>query len=235
MESNCCGVPTQSGRMAALRKDFGVKSIFNRVMLFASAVALPLTFKGTDADASPRTEFATNFDDAAVYADGGIDDPAPKKTTDGDEIKISGHDMRGSGADIKKIEDGAGAMSMQGDMVILAYLDPRGKDDAIIKAQNDLFLKEIKEAIVENIKAGRKDIKLILADKTPGSTTRLYGIAKGHLGNQVNYNDTKALGVYIKRGYEKYGYKTHPVANASTSATTPATYNVNDIAVATNE
>jgi|GEM_PF-6950138 len=241
MESICCGTPTQSGRMAAQKKDFvmGLKTKFAGLMasvVLIGTLSTRAVAKSPDSpDPKPQTEFAANFGDVSTDGAGGKDDPNPKKTTDGDKIKIDGYDMRGTGKDIKKIQDGAIALSIQGDMVIFAYLDPRGKDDAIIKAQNDLFLKEIKEAITKNIKAGRKDIKLILADAQPGTRSRLIGVAKGHIGNQVNYDDTKDLDVYIRRGYDEYGYKIHPITNASTSATTPASYNVNDIAAVTNE
>lgn len=215
MESICCYTIYLGVRIAAQKKDFvmsGIKSTFMKALTGAAIVAMPfMTSKNSLAKSSdfdlpddPRTEFAANFGDVAD----GRDNPEPKKTTDGDQIKIDGADMRGSGKKLTDIQDGAGVMSMKGKLVLIAYMD---KDD-------HQFEQDIEEAVIQNIKAGRRDIFLVYVDKIPGSNSSINGVAKGTLGRQVNDYDTEDLDVYIRRLYDESGYKMYPSTTASVTS-----------------
>lgn len=229
MESNYCSNPTQSDRIAAQKKDFvmSLKTKFAGLMAGVVLIGTLSTraFAKTpdNPDPIPRTEFVTKFGDVATDGAGGKGTPEPKAT--GDKIKINGVDMRGLGKDIKDIEDGAAVMSMRGKFVLICYMDKNDPD----------FEADIENAVRQQILAGRKDIYVIYTDKNPKGKSYLHGIAKGHLGNPVNSDDTEDLDVYIKRGYDEYGYKIYPVQASTSKTTTPASYNACSIAVATNE
>lgn len=190
MESNCCKGMIQNGIVSV--KDFvmnaGLKS-----KIVGGALTVATIFGGVAANNSQayaRTPIDHNIELVEEYPPA---DSTNKQTSDRNKIKINGADTRGQGMSLEDIQSAVTARSHQ-HLVVYVEVDKGDAD----------YENLIKDAVRDNIRAGRDNIYLVFADRPDGASSKMACVYRGQLSLPLIKGKGHNESAFIARVYNDH-------------------------------